>query len=373
MALPTTNIFLRSPYIIEKSVAELDYVKVNLKIWNGLLSDEPNDITIRLRSTALDDYVSIDIAEFARDYVEVTFGGTEDSSAVFVSYQMAWVTQSGVETPDPKVYLIGFDGYSAFQEGVNFQFYNDVLMSSNVVTAYEGVATSVPVLTGHLTGWDLYKYGNSDIPTYIFYTGTVTPVATLPDTSISTEDLVRYVSTANGGVYADRVVFHFDNAPDETVDVEYVNCNKYGNTKLHFVNKYGTIQQMHLSGRFDVGVKTESSDFKRNLLVNGSYSTTRHQKSTLNKNGIITMELNSGWYSQEDNDTFLEMLMSEQVWIEVEVARLGLGWLPKQAASYTIPVNCTSNTMQLKNKINHKLINYTFKFEAAHDWINTVR
>ena len=373
MALPTTNIFLRSPYIIEKTASELDYVKVNLKIWNGLLSDEPSEVTIKLRSTALEDYVSIDIAEFARDYVEVTFAGTVDSSAVFISYQMAWVTQSGIETPDPKVYLIGFDGYSSFQEGVNFQFYNDVLMSSNTVTAYEDQSTHIPVLTGHLTGWDLYKYGSADVPTYIFYTGTVTPTATLPDSSISTQDLVRYVSTGSGNVFADRVVFHFDNAPDETVDVNYVNCNKYGNTKLYFVNKYGTIQEMHLSGRFDVGVKTESSDFKRNLMVNGSYSTTRHQRSTLNKNGIITMELNSGWYSQEDNDTFLEMIMSEQVWIDVEVARLGLGWLPKQAPYYTIPVTCTSSDMQLKNKINHKLINYTFKFEAAHDWINTVR
>ena len=29
--------------------------------------------------------------------------------------------------------------------------------------------------------------------------------------------------------------------------------------------------------------------------------------------------------------------------------------------------------MEIKNKVNDKLINYSFKFEAANDWINSIR
>jgi ubiquinone biosynthesis protein COQ9 len=91
------------------------------------------------------------------------------------------------------------------------------------------------------------------------------------------------------------------------------------------------------------------------------------------KNGKIMMTLNTGWYLEEDNDIFIEMMLSEQIWIRVQRASLGIGWLPKTSSSFIIPVNLTSQQMQVKNKLNDKMINYTFEFEAAADRINTVR
>ena len=65
--------------------------------------------------------------------------------------------------------------------------------------------------------------------------------------------------------------------------------------------------------------------------------------------------------------------MSEQVWVQVDAERLGRGWVPKQSSTWTVPVNLKSEETLIKNKLNDKLINYTFTFEAAYDWINTVR
>jgi hypothetical protein len=53
MALPTDKILLRSPYWITKSDTNLSYISIALRIWTGALADEPSDLTISLRSTAL--------------------------------------------------------------------------------------------------------------------------------------------------------------------------------------------------------------------------------------------------------------------------------------------------------------------------------
>ena len=123
MALPTKDIFLRSPYWLTIQETDLDFVLCELRIWTGLISAEPVEADIKLRSTALNDITSIDIAEFARDFIEVTFSGAAESNAVFISYQLQHFT-AGVIDPLPakeaKVYLTGFDGYGTFQDGVNF-------------------------------------------------------------------------------------------------------------------------------------------------------------------------------------------------------------------------------------------------------------
>lgn len=373
MALPTTEIFLRSPYWVTVTQADLDYVICDLRIWTGALSAEPANPDVKLRSTAgLENTTSMDIGEFARDFVEVSFSGTEESNAVFISYQLTKYIKGAVSepTPEAKVYLTGLDGYGTFQDGVNFQWYNKIMMSDSTVTMYNDTPMYIPVLQNNLTGYKLQRYAagygdRSNLSTYHTVTG-LTPVE-------NTANMIKYVISFNGGIYADRVVFNFNDISDKYVDIDYEQCNKHGNTQLYFVNRLGCVQEISLFGRFDVSIEAESEKYKRNLLVNGNYTNTRHQDYTLNKNGKITMSINSGWRSEEENDTFIEMMMSEQVWIKVNSSKLGRGWVPKTQNTWTIPVNVSSNSSQIKNALNDKLINYNFRFEAAHDWINTVR
>ena len=372
MALPTTEIFLRSPYWVTTTETDLDYVLCELRVWTGDLSAEPAYPDVKLRSTGLNDTTSIDIAEFARDYVEVTFGGVADSNAVFISYQLYIYAagQSTDPTPETRVYLTGLDGYGTFQDGVNFQWSNQVMISDNIVTAYHESSVRIPVLQNNFTGYKLQRYAagwgdQNNLSTFRTVTG-LTPVE-------NTSDIINYIQSSYIGQYADRIIFEFSGSSDETVDIFYSDCSKYGNTKVHFVNRLGCTQEIHFKGRFDVSMKSKGSQYKRNLLSNGSYNNTRHQDYTLNRNGNIKMSLNTGWVNESENDTFIEMMMSEQVWIQVDSSKLGVGWIPKQSSLWTVPVTVKSNSSEIKNKVNDKLINYSFEFEAAHDWINTVR
>ena len=366
MALPTNKIFLRSPYWISKSRTNLSYIVVDLYVWTGsLTADIPSVPSIQLRSTAFDGYASIDISEFARDLVEVAFSGTQESSAVWVQYQITWVDTDQTSGVDSAVQLTGLDGFSYFEDGINYQYSDNILMGQDTIRTSENNYIKVPVLQDLLTGYELQTYSGGTYTSFVTVTG-LTPVE-------DTSSVVRYIISASGSTYADRIKFNFSSGPSEYVYIEYEDCTRYGVQEVFFVNRYGAIQEVNTFGRFDVSLSTEDEKYKRNLLTNGSYSTTRHQNTILMKNGKINMTLNTGWYLQDDNDIFIEMMLSEQIWIRVDRSTLGIGWLPKTSSSFIVPVNLTSQQMQIKNKLNDKMINYTFEFEAAADRINTVR
>lgn len=366
MALPSNKIFLRSPYWVDITYSNLAYITLDLYVWTGDLTlDIPSNPSIQLRSTAFDDYAAIDIAEFARDLVEVTFNGTQDSNAVWVQYQITYYTNSGTSGSLPAVQLTGLDGFSYFEDGINYQYSNNILMGQSTIRTSENNTVKVPVLQDILTGYELQTYSGGTYTSFRTVTG-LTPTE-------DTDSVVQYIDSSYTGTYADRIKFNFSSGPSEYVYIEYEDCTRYGVQEIFFVNRYGAMQEVNTFGRFDVSLSTEDEKFKRNLLTNGSYSTTRHQNTILMKNGKINMTLNTGWYLEEDNDIFIEMMLSEQIWIRVDRSTLGIGWLPKTSSSFIVPVNLTSQQMQVKNKLNDKMINYTFEFEAAADRINTVR
>ncbi len=367
MALPTNKILLRSPYWVTKSETDLSYILVSLRVWTGELSAEPTDPTIKLRSTALNGVASVDISELARDFVEVIFGSAgEESNAVLVSSICTSVYLDGTTTTYTKDYFLGLDGYGTFTDGANYSMTERVLMSTEVIRSYDDTNNRIPVLAAEFTGYELQRdKGPLGFVTFHTVTGL--------SAGDNTADAIDYINTSSSNIYADRVVIKFSSGGDEIVNVEYQECNKYGYTPAYFVNRFGAMQQVHFTGRFNISMQSEDTKYTRNILEGGTYNSFRHQQYVLSKNGKVSLEFNTGWIPEEENDTFLELIMSEQVWLQVDSAKFGVAFIPKQSSTYTLPVHLTTKNLNVKSKINDKLINYTFKFEAANDWINSVR
>tara|TARA_R110002074_G_scaffold105199_2_gene227226 strand:+ start:1260 stop:2375 length:1116 start_codon:yes stop_codon:yes gene_type:complete len=364
---PVSEIFLRSPYWLFIEEANLDYVICELRIWTGEITEEPVTASAKLRSTALNGKTSIDIAEFGRDFVEVTFSGEADSNAIFMSYELTIYEEGASSNPAPetRVYLTGLDGYSTFQDGVNYQWWKQTMVSDSNITSYSGQSMRIPVLQRLLTGYKLQRLQGGLYHTFREVTGLV------PATN--TADLILNISNSYQNQNADRLYLSFSEGGDEYVDFKYNPCTKYGITRVYFVNRLGCVQEMHFGGKFSVEVNVEFDKYKRNILVDGNYDSNRHQSAIFHKNGTIKMTLNTDWRREEENDSIIEMMMSEQVWVRVDADKLGRGWAPQTGSSWTVPVNVVTSSSKIKSLINDKLINYTFDFEAAHDWINTVR
>lgn len=373
MAIPTNKIFLRSPYRVNVVDSSLDYVIVDIRVWTGdITSDRPADPTYKQRATAIGGGVSFNISDLARDFVEVGFNGTLSSNAVWVEYQLTKTDNLGVSTQEPAVQLAGFDGFSYFEDSINWQYDGDIWLTSDQITAYENTTMLIPVNTEFLVGWrKFYTPGNPLGPNYILFDS----AAGLTPTDDS-NDLIDYVSNTDGTFYATKISFDFDNGVttySRDVYIKYNPCSKWGVNKVYFVNKLGAVQNIHFSGKSNVGINTTKDEFTRNLIENGTYNSNRHQIYTLNKNGKITLNMNTGWVLQEDGDTFTEMMLSEQIWVLLDKDTLGIGWAGKESNQFVLPVQLESSEMGIKNRLNDKLINYNFSFVAAADRVNTVK
>ena len=184
-----------------------------------------------------------------------------------------------------------------------------------------------------------------------------------PMTTESSEQMKHIVVTH----LMSRVVISFDGDNREIL-IDALDCNKWntgGSVILQYVNKAGAKARMPFSLKYVEQIKTSSDTFKRNM-TNYNALTSGNQlhvsrKRILNSKQIFT--INTDWMSEYYVKQVEELLLSEFVW----------ALIPTVDANVYQSVNLTTSSINKKNHLNDKLIQYTFNIETAADYINTVR
>ena len=107
------------------------------------------------------------------------------------------------------------------------------------------------------------------------------------------------------------------------------------------------------------------------MTYTGTYDSTDHQVALLKKNGTANFTLNSGWYPENMNGVFQELMLSPKVW-----AKVPQDWLDYDTfttATKTSPVLIKNSSLQFKTRIDDNLINYTINVDVAADAKNSVK
>ena len=366
------KINVRSPYYIHITESNLDSAKLELYVYTGTQTTERGSIDYTINSTAVNEKITFDISELVKDYIETTFNGSYTSSAVWVDYQITRTVNSVVQTPDAFVQLTGFDGYGYFSEGANPQNDSVVLQSNSLIQTNDLPNLNIPIYVTDST--DVILLNNGEV---VFET-------TIENSNEST-DKIKYISNsflisevfynrviADGGTIeslncveqvADSIIFDQVNI-DKSGDISVITIQEieeclHQTYKLTFVNKYGALQDLWFFKRSVLSMGTTQETYKSNIVTDGSYSINNHQKRILNKQGNESLTLNSGFYAEEYNEVFKQLLLSEQVWIDYE--------------TNTLPINITSSSLTFKDQLNDKLISYEINIEFSNDIINNIR
>lgn len=369
-----SKINVRSPYYIYITEANLDSVKLELYVYTGTQGTR-GAIDYTINSTAVGDKITFEISELVRDYIENTFDGSYTSSAVWVDYQITRTVSGAAQTPEAFVQLTGFDGYGYFSEGANPQNTQTILQSNKTIYKYSDAPLRLPAHVTTSTDFTFLQDGSS------IYNTTLTA-------STNSDNTIRYVSSEATGIqsWQDRVLLdtgtveslgcvedllkdvdlygvdtiYVDNGTTiEVYNVENIEECLDTPYKLTFVNKFGALQDLWFFKRSTLSMNTSQQTYKSNLVVDGSYSINQHQKSILTKQGNESLTLNSGFYSEDNNEVFKQLFLSEQVWIDYD--------------SETLPVNITSSNLVHKTRLKDKLISYEINLEFSNDTINNIR
>jgi len=143
---------------------------------------------------------------------------------------------------------------------------------------------------------------------------------------------------------------------ETTFFIKPITCEtKYTPAKVSFINKFGVIQDLVFFKKRVDTFNTSQQDFKANILRNGTYLPHTGQKQIISKTASAEVKLNTGFYPEDFNEVFKQLVYSTSYWINDEPAIL------------------KSTNFVFKTSVNDKLIDYAFDFEYANPDINDIR
>jgi hypothetical protein len=322
---------LRSPFFInETSSAASGSADLIIQI-NGV------DVYVISKNT-VSNSVSFEVSELIRDYLNPTWDGVFPySTATNNSFTVTAVitvkfytntkaaravnTQAGnPDTPSQTLSahnLYGFDAYSEFMEGVNHQILSgQMLQSSTDMYLPDSTAAYIPIESSNGVSY-------FTVATSVADGAVVTPVSGI------------------------NVTIHRICEPI------------YQYIKVVFVNKFGGLQMFYFNKKNVISLNVTQENYDSMLMSANTYSNTNHQKYVYNKQGSERITLNTGYVDEGQYETMKQLLLSEQVWAEID--------------NTVYPINIMSNSLTKKTKVNDKLVNYSVEAGFAYDVVNSVR
>ncbi len=375
-----SKINVRSPYFITDNstgtgLSSLTRASLQILIYSGNSSTSLSEAQYTLDSNAIDGFVTFEISELVRDYIENNFDGDYTSSSKWVNYAVTRYYSSYTQDTTTTQTLAVFDGYGYFSDGANPQNNQTVLQSNKTIYKYSDEPLRLPVHITTSTDFTFLQNGSS------IYNTTLVP-------SSFSYNTIRYVSSETTGIqsWQDRVeansgtIESLDCVKDHLGDVDlygvdtiYVNDGntveaykvenieecKYNPYKVTFVNKFGALQDLWFFKRSNLSLQTKEESYKSNIVNNGTYSTNSRQKIVFNKTGVEKLQLNTGFYPESYNEIFRQLTLSEEVWIKYD--------------GDTLPISVKSSSLNYKTSVDNKLINYTIDVEFSNNKINNIR
>ena len=282
--------------------------------------------------------INFDIAELARDYIEITYQSSYVPQTVSISTVIkSYTLINGGGTPiDSATYTdVGFEAYGVFTEGVNPTVPFGRTKPTYLIPINEDTDTFTILAPNNQTG---------KIPSITSLNGLIATSYSSTDTSVTTVDSV-------------------------VCNIKRIDCTKYGDGKrIIYINKYGVQQDLWFFLKETKNLARTNEGYKSNTITypNGSSATYNVQNApnkVFNTQAKQTHTLSSGYYPEFANQQFEELLLSEYVWLST--LRKGSGII--------IPVKVKTSTVAFKTSVNDRLIEYTMEFEEAFDYINNIR
>ena len=374
---------LRSPYSIGTAQLNASYAILRLKIWSGNLQSIPLNpqYTIRKSTAGTGTEIFFQLSELIKDYIDITFNGDYNGQAVwFQVVQNVFNASSTTPIFNQTILNLALDGYYYFEEAQTDT--PSLLISNRELFVLDDNIFRIPI------------YTNANPTVTFFKDGEVIASETF-SSSIETANQIKYVSiygdSVNWDTFQERVIEDYgtfesnlclqsffnnysigavdkitvsDSNGIETIKVNVIEECKYEPKKVTFINKFGALQDMYFFKKSKENLSIKKETYKSNILsVYGTYDSTNHVNRDFNVVGKESISLSSGYLSEEYNEVFKQLLLSEKVWITNII----------ESGEQVLPINVKTSSIAYKTSVNDKLVDYTIEFDKSFDTINNIR
>jgi hypothetical protein len=375
---------LRSPYYTGTSVASTSYTTISIAVWDGAFSS-PVTAQYNLRKSVVNGSTKVffEISELIRDYLNITFNGDYTGQAVWVKTVRIAYDSSNVVLSTINTTSIAYDGYSYFEDPNYSNFFNPLLISNREMFVLGDNTFRIPISTA--TDPTISFFLNGDLISTQSFTASLSSSQQIKYVSIYGDDtnydtfkervldssgtfedstcLKAFLDSFSIGK-VDKVTLTDTYGANETLIIKTLEECKYEPKKITFVNKAGALQDMYFFKKAVEKMNVKKDSHKANVLdSNMSYSINTHTVKDFNVIGSESISLSSGYLSEEYNQVFQQLLLSEKVWI-TNITESG---------EQVLPINVKTSNITYKTSLNDKLVEYSIDFDNSFNVINDIR
>ena len=373
----------RSPHFETLPYSGISYGIIQIYIWTGDKTSVPSTAIYTLRKSADTSSglprVTFETAELIRDYLDVTFDGDYSGQGVWVKHTLTVYNSSNAVLGTNSTTDIAFDGYNYFEESTTSY---PIMITNRKLFVLDDNAFRIPIYTesnptvtflkdNEIVATQTFTASNqsSEQIKYVSIYGNSTNWDSFKErvlesggTSFETNKCLQaYFNQYSVGA-VDKIVVSDSNGI-ETINVEALNECKYEPKKVTFVNKFGSLQDMYFFKKLVKKMNVKKESYKSNILNQFTYSSNNHVYRDFNVVGKESITLSSGFLSEEYNEVFKQMMLSEKVWVTNII----------DGGEQVLPINVKTSNITYKTSLNDKLVEYTFDFDNSFNVINDIR
>lgn len=379
----------RSPYFLEITDASIAYAILDLYVYDGRkVLDQPVSPEYTLRKNLLTGIsIRFEISELVRDFLDLTYvDGFVDEGTKWVYYDLRAYDSSDVLLTSSTDTVLATNGYSYYDKTNERNEMTDVcLMTNDIIYVYGFEEFTIPVRNDVAVTSSYYNNGS-------FVTSQTTSSSIIASSQIAYESYNGATTTyndyynrviADSGVVEDSLCLQIfinrltyqevdkiiisDGTNTDTITVVTKDECKYKPLKVSFVNKFGAVQEMFFFKKSVEKMNVKRQEYKSNVLtfLPVAYNVEQHRYKQYNANGMESITLSSGFVSEQYNEVFKQLMLSEQVWLTT--------YKEDNEQKVILPINIKSNDITYKTSVNDRLVEYTIEFNYAYDVINNIR
>ena len=245
----------------------------------------------------------------------------------------------------------------------------------NISGAGERRSTIFAPITGktYVLTFEITDYTSGDISVYdggsgvnlsgsLNATGTYT--YTYTQTQTANNGLNFFVPTGFVGSIDNVSIVESFGIKTDTITVKTIEECKYEPKKVTFINRFGALQDMYFFKKSVEKMSVKKESYNANTLNSFyQYDTNKHTKRDFNITANESISLSSGFLSEEYNEVFKQLMLSEKVWITNV----------KEGVEQVLPINVTTSNITYKTSLNDRLVEYTIEFDNSFNVINNIR
>ena len=367
-------------------MAELKSAKLELWVYGGDVTNVPENPSYTLTKKMLTGHTVIpfEISELVRDHVTVDFYGnySDIKQSKWVKYKVTR-TYTDDSTDNYEKYLIAFRGYGEFDDGLNPELSRDIMISNRVVHTLCGEQINLPMFVLE-DGVTKVTYTQDDDTTDDLLLGSAALVTadsdgiTADSTTITSDVTAQRSTDPDSGISevplptdTNSITVTKSDGSTEKILIKCIEECKETPYKVSFVNKFGVIQDMWFFKKRVDSFTTEREEYKKSIMNvkdSVSFSSSSHKSSYLKNQGKELFTMNTGFIDEGYGEVVKQLMVSEYVYIH-DLGRIN----PDDNSTKVYAIKVASSDVDIKTRLNDKLINYTLQFEAASEFIQSIR